>query len=100
MINLLPMRCLILFSNSPTGTGLCGARESLKDSGASSGKEENLIGTKVKVSYINANDNTVEGLEVIGKPAFSVQYHPEACPGPNDASELFDQFEKLVRSQI
>jgi len=69
-------------------------------SGVSSGKEENLIGTKVKVSHINANDNTVEGLEVIGKPAFSVQYHPEACPGPHDASELFDQFEKLVRSQI
>ncbi len=66
-------------------------------SGISSGKDENLIGAKVKVSHINANDNTVEGLEVIGKPAFSVQYHPEACPGPHDASELFDDFEKLVR---
>ena len=69
-------------------------------SGASSGKDENLIGSKVKVSHINANDNTVEGLEVIGKPAFSVQYHPEACPGPHDASKLFDQFEKLVRSEL
>ena len=67
-------------------------------SGVSSGKEENLIGSKVKVSHINANDNTVEGLEVIGKPAFSVQYHPEACPGPHDASKLFDEFEELVRS--
>ncbi len=66
-------------------------------SGVSSGKDENLIGSKVKVTHINANDNTVEGLEVIGKPAFSVQYHPEACPGPHDASELFDYFEKIVR---
>ena len=69
-------------------------------SGVSSGKDENLIGSKVKVSHINANDNTVEGLEVIGKPAFSVQYHPEACPGPHDASELFDYFEKLVRRKM
>ena len=66
-------------------------------SGISSGKDENLIGSKVKVSHINANDSTVEGLEVIGKPAFSVQYHPEACPGPHDASELFDYFESLIR---
>jgi len=66
----------------------------------SSGNDENLIGAKVQVSHINANDNTVEGLEVIGKPAFSVQYHPEACPGPPDASKLFDEFEKLVRSEL
>ena len=64
----------------------------------SSGKEKNMINAQVRVSHINANDNTVEGLEVIGKPAFSVQYHPEACPGPNDASKLFDEFEKIVRS--
>ena len=65
-----------------------------------SGRKENLIDSKVKVSHINANDNTVEGLEVIGKPAFSVQYHPEACPGPNDASKLFDQFENIVRGEL
>lgn len=66
----------------------------------SSGNGINLIESKVKVSHINANDNTVEGLEVIGKPAFSVQYHPEACPGPHDASKLFDYFEKLVRGEL
>ena len=75
-------------------------RLAVHPSKVNSGRKENLIDSKVKVSHINANDNTVEGLEVIGKPAFSVQYHPEACPGPNDASKLFDQFENIVRGEL
>jgi carbamoyl-phosphate synthase small subunit len=42
------------------------------------------------------NDDTIEGIQVIGKPAFSVQYHPEANPGPHDARYLFDQFVALM----
>jgi len=65
-------------------------------SGACSEKTENLHGAQVKVRFVNANDRTVEGLDVIDKPAFSVQYHPEACPGPHDASPLFNRFREIV----
>jgi carbamoyl-phosphate synthase small subunit len=46
----------------------------------------------VEPTHINLNDDTVEGIRLKGKPAFSVQYHPEASPGPHDARYLFDQF--------
>jgi carbamoyl-phosphate synthase small subunit len=45
-----------------------------------------------RVSELNLNDGTVEGFEIAGRPIFSVQYHPEAAPGPHDASPLFDRF--------
>ena len=45
-----------------------------------------------RVRYINLNDGTVEGVEHVGKPVFTVQYHPEVCPGPMDTSYLFDKF--------
>ncbi|MFK8055788.1 MAG: glutamine-hydrolyzing carbamoyl-phosphate synthase small subunit [Saprospiraceae bacterium] len=51
---------------------------------------------KVLVTHRNLNDDTIEGLSVIGKPAFSVQYHPEASPGPHDSNYLFDQFAELL----
>ncbi len=47
---------------------------------------------KVEATHINLNDNTIEGIAVRGKNAFSVQYHPEASPGPHDSRYLFDQF--------
>lgn len=50
----------------------------------------------VQVTHINLNDNTVEGLRTVGKPAFSVQYHPESSPGPRDSLYLFDQFKQLI----
>ena len=61
---------------------------------------ENLHGNQVVVRYVNANDRTVEGLDVIGAPAFSVQFHPEACPGPHDAHALFARFKDMVESYI
>ena len=48
------------------------------------------------VTHINLNDNTVEGLHHCSLPAFSVQYHPEASPGPHDARYLFEEFIKLM----
>ena len=52
---------------------------------------------KAVITHINLNDNTVEGLRVKGKPAFSVQYHPESSPGPNDSTYLFDDFIQLIK---
>jgi carbamoyl-phosphate synthase small subunit len=50
----------------------------------------------VEVTHVNLNDNTVEGLACSEATAVSVQYHPEAAPGPNDARELFDDFAAAV----
>ena len=50
----------------------------------------------VKISHYNLNDNTVAGLEVNNKPIFSVQYHPEAGPGPHDSDYLFKKFVSLM----
>jgi carbamoyl-phosphate synthase small subunit len=51
---------------------------------------------KAVLTHINLNDNTVEGMRHDRLPIFSVQYHPEASPGPNDPSYLFDRFVKLM----
>ncbi len=50
----------------------------------------------VKITHMNLNDNTIEGIEHKKLPMFSVQYHPEAAPGPHDAAYLFDKFKALV----
>src|SRR5690606_27500395 len=47
---------------------------------------------KVEVTHINLNDDTVEGIKVVGNPAFSVQYHPERPPGSHDSRYFFDDF--------
>ena len=46
----------------------------------------------IKLTHVNLNDNSVEGTKIIGKKAFSVQYHPESSPGPHDSRYLFDNF--------
>jgi hypothetical protein len=51
----------------------------------------------VEVTHVNLNDGVVEGLRCTDVPAFSVQHHPEAGPGPHDASYLFADFASLVR---
>lgn len=47
-------------------------------------------------AFVNVNDNTNEGLEYIGKNIFTVQFHPEACPGPQDSEYLFDRFIEMM----
>ncbi len=51
---------------------------------------------ELEVTHVNLNDNTVEGLRHRSLPIFSVQYHPEAAPGPHDALHFFRQFAKLI----
>ena len=53
----------------------------------------------VEISHINLNDNTVEGMRHKELPIFSVQYHPEAAPGPHDASYFFSQFADLIEGR-
>lgn len=50
----------------------------------------------VQVTHVNLNDDTVEGIRIKGRKAFSVQYHPEASPGPHDSRYLFDEVVKMI----
>ncbi|MCR6095970.1 glutamine-hydrolyzing carbamoyl-phosphate synthase small subunit [Salipaludibacillus agaradhaerens] len=60
---------------------------------------ESIKHTDLIVTHINVNDKTIEGLSHKNYPAFSVQYHPEASPGPEDAKGLFKEFKTLVMQQ-
>ncbi|MEO7984257.1 MAG: glutamine-hydrolyzing carbamoyl-phosphate synthase small subunit [Bacteroidota bacterium] len=51
----------------------------------------------IEITHVNLNDQSIEGIRVKGKPAFSVQYHPEATPGPHDSRYLFDEFLELIQ---
>ncbi len=63
--------------------------------------EEMMLETEMgrcQITHLNLNDGTVEGLRLLGLPAYSVQYHPEAGPGPHDSKYLFRQFTELMSS--
>src|SRR5690554_1660550 len=55
-------------------------------------REEAEAHPDIEITHVHLNDHTAAGIRMKNKPAFSVQYHPEASPGPHDASYLFDQF--------
>ncbi len=60
-------------------------------------KEGSVKDKVAEVTHINLNDGTVEGLKFKNFPGFSVQYHPEASPGPHDSAYLFDEFIDMMK---
>ncbi|NND11337.1 MAG: glutamine-hydrolyzing carbamoyl-phosphate synthase small subunit [Flavobacteriaceae bacterium] len=62
-------------------------------------REETEANKDVEITHVHLNDNTVAGIRLKDKNCFSVQYHPEASPGPHDSSYLFDQFMENIRNQ-
>ena len=62
-------------------------------------EEQSLAGLNLKLTHRAINDGTVEGIRHTTHPVFSVQYHPEASPGPMDANDLFDQFLTEITNQ-
>jgi len=62
--------------------------------------DEDTINPEIaEVAFVNVNDKTIEGLRYKNKDIFTVQFHPEACPGPQDSSLLFDEFIKIMESR-
>ncbi|MET0391728.1 MAG: glutamine-hydrolyzing carbamoyl-phosphate synthase small subunit [Chitinophagaceae bacterium] len=51
----------------------------------------------IEITHVNLNDHSIEGIRIKGKPAFSVQYHPESTPGPHDSRYLFDEFIGMMK---
>ena len=83
--------------NHPVKNLLTGKSEiTSQNHGFAISEEDVEKSTKVEATHVNLNDKTIEGISVKGKNAFSVQYHPEASPGPHDSRYLFDQFVKNI----
>ncbi len=83
-------------ANQPVKSRLSGRVEITSQNHGFAVDLESIPDPKVELTHINLNDNTLEGLRHPGLKAFSVQYHPEACPGPHDADYLFEEFLQLV----
>jgi len=62
-------------------------------------REESEVHQDLKITHVHLNDNTVAGLAMKNKNCFSVQFHPEASPGPHDSTYLFDQFIENIKSR-
>jgi len=58
--------------------------------------DPDTLPSHVEITHINLNDNTIEGIRLTDRPAFSIQHHPEASPGPHDSHYIFDEFVKLI----
>jgi carbamoyl-phosphate synthase small subunit len=90
-------------SNHPVKNLVTGRSEITSQNHGFAVKYDDTLKDKIQLTHINLNDDTVEGIARLDKPAFSVQHHPEASPGPHDSWYLFDQFIETIekhQSQI
>ncbi|MRI02306.1 glutamine-hydrolyzing carbamoyl-phosphate synthase small subunit [Kriegella sp. EG-1] len=84
--------------NHPVKNLLTGKGEiTSQNHGFAINKEEAEANADLEITHIHLNDQTVAGIRMKDKNVFSVQYHPEASPGPHDAEYLFDQFQDLIK---
>jgi len=83
-------------ANQPVKNLLTGKVEITSQNHGFAVDTESLSGKDVEITHINLNDNTLEGFRHTKYPVFSVQYHPEASPGPHDSRYLFDEFKKMM----
>lgn len=79
-------------------TGLCEVTTQNHGFGVNPATLENA--PQVEVTHVNLNDDSIEGIRIKDKPAFSVQFHPESTPGPHDSRYLFDQFIEMIRKEL
>ncbi len=79
-------------------TGKCEVTS--QNHGFSVSKEEIMKAKDIKITHVNLNDETIEGIRIANRKAFSVQYHPESSPGPDDARYLFDEFVNLMKMAV
>lgn len=84
--------------NQPVRNQATGKVEITSQNHGFAADEQSLIQAGATVTHMNLNDNTVEGFTHPGRALFSVQYHPEASPGPHDATYLFDCFRSMMES--
>jgi carbamoyl-phosphate synthase small subunit len=84
--------------NHPVKNLLTGKVEITSQNHSYAVDEKTLASTGLEVTHINILDNTVEGVRSEKDKVFSVQYHPESAPGPQDSAYLFDQFISLMHN--
>ncbi len=85
--------------NHPVKNILTGKVEITSQNHSYAADRDSLAGTPLTVTHINLLDNTVEGMECTQDRVFSVQYHPESAPGPQDSAYLFDRFIQMMEEE-
>jgi len=85
-------------SNHPVKNLVTGRSEITTQNHGFAIKYDENLKDKIQLTHVNLNDDSVEGIARLDKPAFSVQHHPEASPGPHDSYYLFDQFLTMIES--
>ena len=84
--------------NHPVKNMLTGKGEiTSQNHGFAINKEETEANENIEITHVHLNDHTVAGIRLKNKNTFSVQYHPEASPGPHDSEYLFDQFIESIK---